>query len=234
MGRINILSENVFNTIAAGEVIERPASVIKELVENSIDAGASSIKIGIEKSGIKTISVLDNGSGMDNEDALLCFEPHATSKIKNEEDIFNIRTMGFRGEALPSVAAVSKVRLRTRLQSALEGREIVINGGKFVAERPAGCAPGTEIIISDLFYNVPARKKFLKGEITEEKHIHEVVTLLTLAHHEISFEFKADGKVIFSSPSANNLAPRLALLLGKEVAENLVFIDGKNFNVAVS
>lgn len=234
MGQINILSENVFNTIAAGEVIERPASVIKEVVENSIDAGAASIKIGIEKSGIKTISVLDNGSGMDNEDALLCFEPHATSKIKNEEDIFNIRTMGFRGEALPSVAAVSKVRLRTRLQEAVEGREIVINGGKFIAERPAGCAPGTEIIISDLFYNVPARKKFLKGEITEEKHIHEVVTLLALAHHEISFEFKADGKVIFSSPGAGNLESRLVLLLGKEVADNLIFVDGKNLNVSIS
>jgi len=234
MGQINILSENVFNTIAAGEVIERPASVIKEVVENSIDAKANSIKIGIEKSGIKTISVLDNGSGMDNEDALLCFEPHATSKIRNEEDIFNIRTMGFRGEALPSIAAVSKVRLRTRLQGAVEGREIVINGGKFIAERPAGCATGTEIIISDLFYNVPARKKFLKGEITEEKHIHEVVTLLALSHHEISFEFKSDGKVIFSSPGANNLAPRLAMLLGKEVADNSVFIDGKNLDIAVS
>lgn len=234
MGQINILSENVFNTIAAGEVIERPASVIKEVVENSIDAGAASIKIGIEKAGIKTISVLDSGVGMDNEDALLCFEPHATSKIKNEADIFNIRTMGFRGEALPSIAAVSKVRLRTKLQGTVEGWEIVINGGKFITERPAGCAPGTEIIISDLFYNVPARKKFLKGEITEEKHIHEVVTLLALAHHEISFEFKADGKVIFSSSSANNLEPRLALLLGREVVDNSIFITGKNFNVAVS
>lgn len=234
MGQINILSENVFNRIAAGEVIERPASVVKELIENSIDAGAALIKVGIEKSGVRTISVLDNGLGMDNEDALLCFESHATSKIKNEEDIFNISTMGFRGEALPSIAAVSKVRLRTKREGALEGREILIDGGRFVAERPAGCALGTEIVISDLFYNVPARKKFLKGEITEEKHIHEVVTLLALAHPEITYEFKVDGKVIFYSPGADNLVSRLALLLGRDVVDNSVAIEGKSFDVAVS
>ncbi|MEI6056154.1 MAG: DNA mismatch repair endonuclease MutL [Lentisphaerota bacterium] len=234
MGFISLLSENVFNKIAAGEVVERPSSVVKELIENSIDAGATSLRISIEKSGMKSICILDNGSGMDADDALLCFEPHATSKIRTESDIFNISTMGFRGEAMPSIASVSKVKLRTRRHDAIEGLEVIINGGKFTSESPCGCACGTEITISDLFYNVPARKKFLKGEITEEKHIFETVLLLALAHSEISFELKSDGKTIFTSSSDKSLLPRLSLLLGKEVAENSFPLNYEENNYKIS
>lgn len=234
MGFISLLPENVFNKIAAGEVVERPSSVVKELIENSIDAGATSLRISIEKSGMKTISVLDNGSGMDADDAILCFEPHATSKIRTESDIFNISTMGFRGEAMPSIASVSKVKLRTRKHDAIEGLEVIINGGKFISETPCGCACGTEITVSDLFYNVPARKKFLKGEITEEKHIFETVLLLALAHREISFELKSDGKTIFTSSADESLLPRLSLFLGKEIAENSFPLNHEENNYNIS
>ncbi len=234
MGFISLLSENVFNKIAAGEVVERPSSVVKELIENAIDAGATSLRISIERSGMKSISILDNGSGMDADDALLCFEPHATSKIREESDIFNISTMGFRGEALPSIASVSKVKLRTRRHNVLEGIEVIINGGKFFSESPVGCACGTEITVSDLFYNVPARKKFLKGEITEEKHIFETVLLLALAHSEISFELKSNGKILFSSSADSSLLPRLSLLLGKEIADNSLYFRDEENNYEIS
>lgn len=234
MGFISLLPENVFNKIAAGEVVERPSSVVKELIENSIDAGATSLWISIEKSGMKTISILDNGSGMDADDAILCFEPHATSKIRTESDIFNISTMGFRGEAMPSIASVSKVRLKTRRKEAIEGVEVVINGSNFISQSPVGCACGTEIIVSDLFFNVPARKKFLKGEVTEEKHIYEIVLLLALANSQISFELRSDGKIIFSSAGDKDLRPRLSLLLGKEIAENSIYFTQRNNDYEVS
>ncbi|HBM17514.1 MAG TPA: DNA mismatch repair endonuclease MutL [Lentisphaeria bacterium] len=220
MGFISLLPESVFNKIAAGEVVERPSSVVKELVENSVDACASIIKISIEKSGLKSITVIDNGCGMDDDDAILCFEPHATSKIKSEEEIFRISTMGFRGEAMPSIASVSKVRLKTKRHSSIEGVEVIVNGGKFLSQNPVGCACGTELTVSDLFFNVPARKKFIKGEITEEKHIYETVLLLAMANTKISFEFKVDGKTVFNSTGDTNLLPRLSLLSGREIANN--------------
>jgi DNA mismatch repair protein MutL len=233
MSCIRVLSENVSNRIAAGEVIERPASVVKELVENSIDSGADKIIIKIENAGIRSISVIDNGVGMDQDDALLCLEPHATSKIRSENDITHINTMGFRGEALPSIASVSRFRLRTRLKNLLEGHEVVVNGGKYISESPIGCAKGTEIKVSDLFYNTPARRKFLKSRITEEKHIFETVCLLSLANSEVSFELNVDGKNILTSPGDKNLKSRLAIYLGKKIAGESIFIDHEESGVKI-
>ncbi len=171
MSRINLLPEHIYNQIAAGEVVERPASVLKELLENSLDAHASKISVRVQKAGSDLIAVVDDGDGMDPDDAMLCFEAHATSKIRQESDLFGITTMGFRGEALPSIASVSKITLRTRQKDSPEGTEVVIHGGKMFSSRPAGCAPGTEIIVRDLIFNTPARKIFLRSNATEEHHI---------------------------------------------------------------
>jgi len=176
MSLIHTLPENVCNRIAAGEVVERPSSVVKELVENALDAGGDRIVVSIEDAGRKLISVQDNGAGMDEDDALLCFESHATSKIRNEEDIYAIQSFGFRGEAIPSIASVSKMTVRTRQKEQSGGYEVVVQGGKAIASNPVGCAPGTEVSVRDLFYNLPARKKFLKTVATEERHIIETMT----------------------------------------------------------
>src|SRR5260221_7519414 len=180
MGRIHVLSEQVPNQIAAGEVVERPASVVKELLENSLDAGATRIKISVEAGGKKLIQITDNGCGMVRDDAMLAFERHATSKIKNAEDLLSVATLGFRGEALPSIASVSRLRLETRAADVAEkdaaGTVIEINGGKFARVEEAGIPLGTSITVRDLFFNTPARKKFLKAESTELSHIASLVT----------------------------------------------------------
>lgn len=220
MSKIRVLPESISNRIAAGEVIERPASVVKELVENAIDAGAEKICVEIEKAGVRLIRVTDDGSGMDADDALLCLEPHATSKIAQERDIERIVTLGFRGEALPSIASVSRFSLKTRQRNALEGNEVIVQGGKFIKTAPAGCAPGTEMTVKDLFFNTPARKKFLKTEATEEKHIEEMLYMLALPYPQITFELFIDGKCLFSSPAHDTLLPRLKTFFGK------AFVDG--------
>src|SRR5450755_1989393 len=176
MGRIHVLSETVANKIAAGEVVERPASVVKELLENSIDAGATRIKIQIEAGGKKLIQIADNGCGMVRDDAMLAFERHATSKMKNAEDLLSITTLGFRGEALPSIASVCRLRLETRAPNEASGTNVEINGGKIFKVEEAGLPAGTSITIRDLFFNTPARKKFLKAESTELSHIASLVT----------------------------------------------------------
>ncbi len=234
MSQINILSESVCNRIAAGEVIERPASVVKELVENSIDAGAKKISIVIEKAGSKLITITDDGSGMDGDDALLCFEQHATSKIADTDDINTIMTFGFRGEAVPSIASVSRFYLKTRQKDQLEGMEVVVHGGKFIKESPVGCAPGTEISVRDLFFNIPARKKFLKTQATEERHIQEMLLLIALANTTISFELIMDGRKVFSSPGHENLRPRIISFFGKTVADNMLDIDHEDNGIRVS
>src|SRR5579862_6797875 len=167
MGRIHVLSENVANKIAAGEVVERPASVVKELLENALDAGASRIRVSIEAGGKKFIQVADDGCGLVRDDALLAFERHATSKIRNADDLLNIATLGFRGEALPSIASVSRLRLETRVPEDTAGTIVEINGGKISRVEEAGLPLGTSITVRDLFFNTPARKKFLKSESTE-------------------------------------------------------------------
>ena len=234
MSRIKVLSENISNRIAAGEVIERPASVVKELVENSIDSGASAIVVEIEKAGRKLIAVTDNGSGMDKDDALMCLEPHATSKIKCADDIDNIITLGFRGEAIPSIASVSHFSLTTRLHDSLEGFGVNVRGGKVLAAEPAGCAPGTRIEARELFFNVPARKKFLHADATEERHIQEILYMLSLPYPGISFELIMDGRKIFSSPAHDNLMPRIKTFFGKSYAEHMLPVNYSDAGISVN
>lgn len=233
MSTIHMLSEDVWNRIAAGEVVERPASVVKELVENALDAGAKQIRISIEDAGRKLIAVQDNGCGMDEDDAMLCFESHATSKIRNEEDIFAIQSFGFRGEAIPSIASVSKMSIRTRKRDNASGFEVVVHGGKAIAANPAGCAPGTEVMIRDLFYNLPARKKFLKSASTEERHIVECITNIALANPGTSFELRIDGRVVISAPSCGDLLPRIRELFGKSCADALIPIPMSNVEAPI-
>src|SRR5215475_9445090 len=171
MGRIVLLPEEVASQVAAGEVVERPASVVKELVENSLDAGATRIEVLIRRGGISLIRVVDDGIGMDRDDALLCLERHATSKIRSGNDLASIATLGFRGEALPSIASVSRFRLATREREALAGTEVLVNGGKIETVRDGGEAPGTQIEVRSLFYNLPAWRKLLPTENTESHHV---------------------------------------------------------------
>ncbi len=234
MSIIRVLPENISNKIAAGEVIERPASVVKELVENAIDAGADKITVNIEDAGLKSIAVTDNGCGMDEDDALLCIEPHATSKIFHDADIFNIVTFGFRGEAIPSIASIAKFTLRTRRHEALEGMEVIVHGGKVVSAIPKGCAPGTEMIIRDLFFNTPARKKFMRTKSTEEKHIHETLMMLSLPYPHISFELYMDGRTVFSSPGHDTLPPRLNTFFGKDFSKAMLPVDFSDRDITVT
>ena len=234
MSEIRILPDEISNRIAAGEVVERPASVVKELVENSIDAGATSISIRIEGAGRKLIAIVDDGGGMDADDALLCFEPHATSKISTSEQINRISTMGFRGEAIPSIASIARVRLLTRRRDSLEGCEVLVEGGKFISSSPAGCAPGTEITIRDLFFNTPARRKFLRTEQTEEKHISDTICMLALANSGVAFELSFNGVKNFTSPGADSAFPRIREFLGKTMSDALIPVDYEKAGVRVT
>ena len=221
MSKIKVMDEQLSNRIAAGEVIERPASVVKELVENAIDAGATHIRIEIERAGSRLISVSDNGSGMDADDALLCIEPHGTSKIFTAEDIDRITTLGFRGEALPSIASISRFTILTRTAEMLEGTRVRIEGGRLLEAAPAGCAAGTVMQVRDLFFNTPARKKFLKSPATEAHHIEETVLGLALPRPEVGFELRIDGRTAFRSPAAPTPEARLRELFGRPFVENL-------------
>jgi DNA mismatch repair protein MutL len=222
MGRIHVLSEAVANKIAAGEVVERPASVVKELLENALDAGSTRIKIQVEAGGKKLIQITDNGCGMVRDDALLAFERHATSKIKDAEDLLSVATLGFRGEALPSIASVSRLRLETRAPDEESGTVIEINGGKIFRVEEAGLPPGTSITIRDLFFNTPARKKFLKAESTELSHIASLVTHYALAHPDKHFELhSATNAVLVASPVAGH-SERVYQVFGREVLEQLI------------
>src|SRR5438270_9034978 len=206
MSRIRLLSETVASQVAAGEVVERPSSVIKELVENSIDAGAGKIDVLIRRGGISLMRVVDDGCGMDRDDALLSLERHATSKIKSVSDLEAIGTLGFRGEALPSIASVSRFRLTTREKDAVAGTEIVVNGGKIDVVRDGGEAPGTQVEVRSLFYNVPARRKFLRAENTESRNIEHQLHLQAIGHSRIAFTFARDERAIFQLPPTSNLA----------------------------
>ncbi|MBV8141885.1 MAG: DNA mismatch repair endonuclease MutL [Verrucomicrobia bacterium] len=230
MGRIVLLPDEVANQVAAGEVIERPASVVKELVENSIDAGASRIEAAVVRGGTAVIRVVDDGFGMDRDDALLSLERHATSKIRSGHDLARIRTLGFRGEALPSIASVSRFRLSTRLHEALEGTEIVVNGGKIGSVRVAGEAPGTQIEVRSLFYNLPARRKFLRSENTESSHIQHQLTLQAIGHPNVGFVFIRDQTLLFQAPPAKTLGDRIRDLRGSELFEQLLEIQTEALN----
>ena len=225
MSVIRVLKEEISNRIAAGEVIERPASVVKELVDNAIDSGANRIFIHIEKAGTRQIQVTDNGSGMDKDDAMLCLEAHATSKIINIEDLDSIATFGFRGEAIPSIASVSRFEINTRKHDSIEGTKVICEGGTIKAVEAAGCPPGTSISVKNLFYNVPARKKFLRSNTTEESHIHETALLLALSRMDIFMELKFDNRVVFSVPAADNLRTRASLLFGRELVKEMLPVN---------
>nr|HPN84738.1 DNA mismatch repair endonuclease MutL [Victivallales bacterium] len=234
MNKIKILPDSVSNKIAAGEVIERPASVIKELLENSLDAGAKHISVSISGAGIKSISVSDDGCGMSYDDAFLCIEPHATSKIRDADDLNSISTLGFRGEALPSIASVSKFRLRTRTEDSAEGTEITVDGGRVTNCEPAGCAKGTEILVKELFFNVPARRKFLSSPEAEEKRVVEMLYTLAIANFAVSFEFSSEGKELFNSPGDDLPDSRLISFFGKSFFENLLPVEFEESGIKIS
>ena len=222
MSRIALLSEEVASQVAAGEVVERPASVVKELVENSIDAGAKRIEVMIRRGGISSIRVVDDGSGMDRDDALLCLERHATSKIRTGHDLAAICTLGFRGEALPSIASVSRFRLATREHTALAGTEVIVNAGKIESVRDGGDAPGTQIEVRSLFYNLPARRKFLRTENTESSHVEQQLHLQAIGHPEIGFVFVKDERVVWQLAPAAHLRERIRDLCGAALAAELL------------
>src|SRR6202166_3850213 len=222
MGKIHVLPERVANQIAAGEVVERPASVAKELLENSLDAGATRIRVQVEAGGKKLIQITDNGCGMVRDDALLAFERHATSKIKNAEDLLSVATLGFRGEALPSIASVSRLRLETRAEEEPAGTVIEINGGKIARVEEAGLPLGTSITVRDLFFNTPARKKFLKAESTELSHIASLVTHYALAHPEKHFELHSAANAMLVAPPAAGYSERVYQVFGKETLDQLI------------
>lgn len=222
MGIIRPLPENLINQIAAGEVVERPASVVKELIENSLDAGAKRLIIEVEGGGENYLRITDDGRGMDNDDALKSLERYATSKISSAEDLDNIRTLGFRGEALATIASVSFLTLQTKPSGALEGTVIVSEGGMIVKNKEAGCPEGTQIEVKNLFFNTPARKKYLKNETTEYGHILDTVTGLALAFPEVAFKLVRDSKVVFDLPATEDSLSRIRGLLGRNVSTELI------------
>jgi DNA mismatch repair protein MutL len=226
MGRIRLLSETVASQVAAGEVVERPASVIKELVENSLDAGARKIDVVIRRGGISLVRVIDDGCGMDRDDALLSLERHATSKIRSAADLQAVATLGFRGEALPSIASVSRFRLTTRESGAIAGTEIIVNGGKIDVVRDGGEAPGTQVEVRSLFYNLPARRKFLRSENTESRNIEHQIHLQAIGHPEIGFSLMRDDRVLFQLPATATLGDRIRDLYGVELLQRLVEMNG--------
>ncbi len=224
MSRIRILAENVANRIAAGEVVERPASVVKELLENALDAGARSIRVEIESGGKHLIRVIDDGCGMNHDDSLLAFERHATSKLRTTDDLLSIATLGFRGEALPSIASVSRLVLETRTPEEEQGTRVEFAGGKLISVKPAGVPPGTSISVADIFYCVPARRKFLKSESTELGHIASLVTHYALAHPDRQFLLKTPTQEILNCAPVEKLADRIYQIFGRQALEELTEI----------
>ena len=226
--KIRLLAEVVANRIAAGEVVERPASVVKELVENSLDAGAKKIEISVERGGRSLIRVLDDGCGMGPEDALLALERHATSKIRDAGDLMKIQTFGFRGEALPSIASVSRFTLKTREPDSMEGTEVVIDGGKVVRAGKAGCPAGTSIEVRQLFAHVPGRRKFLRTEETEWGHIEHGVRLAALARPEVGWVLRRDGAVFWQDSARSALEERMAAVFGRDWKETFLEINAED------
>jgi DNA mismatch repair protein MutL len=222
MGRIHVLSEHVANKIAAGEVVERPASVVKELLENSLDAGAKGVRVNVEAGGRKLIQIIDDGCGMLHDDALLAFERHATSKIRNADDLVNIATLGFRGEALPSIASVSRLRLETHAAEEAAGTLVEIAGGKILTVEEAGFPLGTSVSVRDLFFNIPARRKFLKAEPTELAHIASLVTHYALAHPEMHWELHSATNAMLIAPPVADHSQRIYQVFGKETLDQLI------------
>ncbi|MGL4656119.1 MAG: DNA mismatch repair endonuclease MutL [Sarcina sp.] len=233
MGRINVLDEHTSNQIAAGEVVERPSSVVKELIENSIDAGSKNITVEIEDGGVTLIKIIDDGCGIYNDDLRKAFLPHATSKIQNVDDIFRINTLGFRGEALPSIAAISKVNMKSKVESEETGWEVNIEGGTFTIDNEVGVNNGTVIEVRDLFYNVPARKKFLKSSSREGATINDIVSRIALAHPDISFKLFNNKKKVVHTYGTGNLVDAIRSIYGKNTAEDILYFEQASDTVTI-
>lgn len=235
MSKIRILSDSLASQVAAGEVVERPAAVIRELVENSLDAGARHVTVEVQRGGAALIRITDDGCGMDREDAMLCMERHATSKIRTKEDLAAIRTFGFRGEALPSIASVSRFRLATREREALSGTEIEIMGGKLTAVKDHGGNHGTVIEVRSLFFNVPARRKFLRTEATEYAHIEQQFRMHAIANAQAAFTLIRDGAVMFHLPATGDMLERIRGLVGEELTSRLIRLpEVEHLGISVS
>jgi len=225
MGIINQLPASVINQIAAGEVVERPASVVKELLENAIDAGASRVDVSVERGGKDLIRIADNGTGISPEDLPLAFRPHATSKLAVADDLFRIATLGFRGEALAAIAEISRVRCQTRTPGAAEGCEVTIEGGETGEILPASCNIGTVIEVRNLFYNTPVRRSFLKSDSTEAGHVQEMFSRIALAHPTVHLTFRSGGKLLHDLPPVTGIRDRVSVFFGRELAESLLWIE---------
>ncbi|RJR25518.1 MAG: DNA mismatch repair endonuclease MutL, partial [Desulfobacteraceae bacterium] len=226
MSIIRILPEELASQIAAGEVVERPSSVVKELLENSIDSGATNIEVRISNGGKRRIKIIDNGVGMSRDDLILCVERHATSKILSLADLYSVRTLGFRGEALSSIASVARLKIQSRLHDRIEGHAIAVEGCKFLGVQEIGCPPGTNIEVRDLFFNVPARKKFLRGDRVETDHILDVFERIILPYPQIRFVMESeekDSSMVYSA--SDDPVTRIAAVIGKQVAETMESLE---------
>jgi DNA mismatch repair protein MutL len=227
MGLIRELPASVINQIAAGEVVERPASVVKELLENAVDAGASRVDLAVERGGKDLVRVADDGKGMDPDDLPLAFRPHATSKLETAADLHAIRTLGFRGEALAAIAEIAKVRCQTRTAGAAHGSEIVIEGGEASPVRDCGCSPGTVIEVRNLFFNTPVRRTFLKSDQTEAGHVAEAFIRVALAHPGVHFTYRSSGKTVYDLPASSGLKERIASFFGRDLADALLWVESE-------
>jgi DNA mismatch repair protein MutL len=227
MGIIRELPTSVINQIAAGEVVERPASVVKELLENAVDAGATRIELAVERGGKDLVRVADNGNGMEADDLHLAFRPHATSKLRESDDLFRIQTLGFRGEALAAIAEVSRVRCQTRTAEAAAGSEISIEGGAAGPIKGCAAATGTVIEVRNLFHNTPVRRSFLKSDSTEAGHVAETFIRVTLAHPTVHFTYRSSGKIVYDLPAVTGLRERIAVFFGQGLADSLIWVESR-------
>ena len=233
MGVIRQLPQSVVNQIAAGEVVERPASVVKELLENAIDAGATRVDVSVERGGKDLVRVADNGLGMAPDDLVLAFQPHATSKLADVEDLCRVRTLGFRGEALAAIAEVSRVRCQTRQAEATEGSEITIEAGIAGPIKGCGCPTGTVMEVRNLFFNTPVRRTFLKSDTTEAGHVAETFARIALAHTEVHLTFRSGGKIVHDLPPVTGMRERIAIFFGRELAESLLWVESRLDNLSL-
>lgn len=233
MKRIHLLSDELISQIAAGEVIERPASAVKELVENSLDAGATAVSVEIEEGGLRKIRVVDNGCGMDSEDARMAFTRHATSKIASIDDLFQIRSLGFRGEALASIGSIARVSLRTRTEDDRVGTLVEMDGGKLLTAEECACDTGTEVLVLSLFEHTPARKKYMKLERTEYGHIFDLLVAVSLAHPGVAFRLMRDGESVFSLAAGQSIKERVRDLFGGETANALIPVTYHQSNLMI-
>lgn len=225
MSKIKILDDITISKIAAGEIVERPASIVKELIENSIDANAKNIIVEIKKGGKTYIRVTDDGDGISHHEIDLAFKRHSTSKIQNIDDLNKTLTLGFRGEALASISTISKLNVLTKTENDFKGIQATLEGGKIIDKVVVGCPKGTTMIVEDVFYNIPVRKKFLKSDITESNHISDVVYRLALGNPQVSFNYIKDNKVILKTPGNNDIMSNIYILLGEDFVENLIEIN---------